>query len=41
MAGAKQMALDLHEKAIDNLKMFGPEADLLRDLSRYIIERDH
>lgn len=41
MAGAKQMALDLHQNAIDNLKMFGPEADLLRDLSRYIIERDH
>lgn len=41
MTGAKQMALELHEKAIDNLKIFGPEADLLRDLSRYIIERDH
>ncbi|MGR9086343.1 MAG: (2E,6E)-farnesyl diphosphate synthase [Gammaproteobacteria bacterium] len=41
MAGAKQKALDLHEKAIESLDIFGNEADLLRDLSLYIIERDH
>jgi farnesyl diphosphate synthase len=41
MAGAKQKAQELHEKAIDNLSIFGKEADLLRDLSLYIIERDH
>ncbi len=41
MAGAKQKALDLHERAIDSLSGFGAEADLLRDLSRYIIERKH
>ncbi|MGZ8189319.1 MAG: (2E,6E)-farnesyl diphosphate synthase [Methylosarcina sp.] len=41
MAGAKQKALDLHEKAIESLNVFGKEADLLRDLSLYIIQRDH
>lgn len=41
MAGAKQKALDLHEQAVDSLGDFGAEADLLRDLSRYIIERSH
>ncbi|MGR8981054.1 MAG: (2E,6E)-farnesyl diphosphate synthase [Gammaproteobacteria bacterium] len=41
MAGAKQKAQELHEKAIDSLRIFGKEADLLRDLSLYIIERDH
>lgn len=41
MAGAKQKAHELHEMALDNLRIFGDEADLLRDLSLYIIERDH
>jgi geranylgeranyl pyrophosphate synthase len=41
MAGAKQKALELHEKAIESLTIFGSEADLLRDLSLYIIQRDH
>ncbi len=41
MAGAKQKAQELHEKAIENLSVFGKEADLLRDLSLYIIQRDH
>ncbi len=41
MAGAKQKAQELHEQAIDSLNSFGNEADLLRDLSLYIIERDH
>lgn len=41
MAGAKQKARELHEKAIDSLSIFGKEADLLRDLSLYIIQRDH
>jgi geranylgeranyl pyrophosphate synthase len=41
MAGAKQKAQELHEKAIDSLAVFGAEADLLRDLSLYIIQRDH
>jgi farnesyl diphosphate synthase len=41
MAGAKQKAQELHELAIDSLSAFGSEADLLRDLSLYIIQRDH
>ncbi len=41
MAGAKQKAQELHEQALDNLSIFGSEADLLRDLSLYIIQRDH
>ncbi|MGZ8227218.1 MAG: (2E,6E)-farnesyl diphosphate synthase [Methylococcaceae bacterium] len=41
MAGAKQKALELHEKALDSLSIFGDEADLLRDLSLYTIQRNH
>ena len=41
LAGAKQKALELHEKALDSLSVFGKEADLFRDLSLYIIQRDH
>jgi geranylgeranyl pyrophosphate synthase len=41
MVGAKQKAQELHEKAVVCLDIFGPEADLLRDLSLYIIQRDH
>lgn len=39
--GAKQKAEVLHDQAIDSLTDFGAEADLLRDLSLYIIQRDH
>lgn len=41
MAGAKQKAQELHEAALTSLSSFGTEADLLRDLSLYIIERSH
>lgn len=41
LAGAKQKAQELHEQALDNLSIFGSEADLLRNLSLYIIQRDH
>lgn len=41
LAGAKQKAQELHELALENLSLFGEEADLLRDLSLYIIQRDH
>ena len=41
LAGAKQKAQELHEKAIESLSGFGKEADLLRDLSLYIIQRTH
>lgn len=39
MAGAKEKAQDMHEAAIDSLKTLGPEADLLRQLSQFIIDR--
>jgi len=39
--GAKEKAQELHEQAVKSLSGFGPEADLLRDLSLYIIQRDH
>lgn len=41
LAGAKQKAQELHEKALESLSIFGAEADLLRDLSLYIIQRTH
>ena len=41
LSGAKQKAQELHEKAIENLAYFGVQADLLRNLSLYIIQRDH
>lgn len=41
LAGAKQKAQELHEKALASLSDFGKEADLLRDLSLYIIQRTH
>jgi farnesyl diphosphate synthase len=41
LAGAKRKAQELHENALESLSIFGKEADLLRDLSLYIIQRDH
>lgn len=41
LSGAKQKAQELHEQALESLSNFGSEADLLRDLSLYIIQRDH
>lgn len=39
MAGAKQKALDLHAEALENLSGFGKNADILRSISLYIIQR--
>lgn len=39
--GAKQKAQDLNTQALDALSQFGNEANLLRELSRYIIEREN
>ena len=39
MAGAKAKALDLHQQALNSLEIFDTSADILRMLSRYIIER--
>lgn len=39
LAGAKQKARELHLEALDTLSTFGAEADLLRELSRFIVQR--
>jgi len=41
LQGAKEKAQALHEEALKSLDVFGSEANLLRDLSLYIIQRDH
>ncbi len=41
LEGAKEKAQNLHEQALESLADFGSEADVLRDLSLYIIQRDH
>ncbi len=41
MAGAKQKAQDLHQQAITALETFGESAQVLRQLSSYIISRNH
>ncbi|WP_106638900.1 polyprenyl synthetase family protein [Allosphingosinicella vermicomposti] len=38
---ARQQAHMLVDQAIDHLKDFGAEADLLRAIARFVIERDH
>ena len=38
--GAKQAALDLHDKALVALDIFDKKADTLRNLSKYIVNRD-
>ncbi len=41
LSGAKKKALELHEEALQSLDVFKTEADLLRSLSLYIIQRRH
>ncbi|MBA4353645.1 MAG: farnesyl-diphosphate synthase, partial [Novosphingobium sp.] len=38
---AREQARRLVEQAIDLLASYGPEADLLRELARFIVERNH
>jgi farnesyl diphosphate synthase len=38
---ARQQAQALVDQAIDHLRGFGDEADLLRDVARFAVERDH
>lgn len=40
LSGARQKARELHERALTALRDFGPEAEPLRQLSAFIIERD-
>jgi geranylgeranyl pyrophosphate synthase len=39
MDGAKQKLRELHQEAFSALDMFGSEADLLRDIARFIVQR--
>ena len=41
MEGAKRLARELHDDAISALGDFGPEAEPLRQLAAYIVEREH
>jgi len=41
LQSAKQKALELHEQALSALDIFGKDAEPLRTLSSYIINRDH
>ncbi|WP_198262649.1 (2E,6E)-farnesyl diphosphate synthase [sulfur-oxidizing endosymbiont of Gigantopelta aegis] len=41
LAGAKEMAQQCHQNALDSLNIFDQKADPLRWLSKYIITRDH
>jgi len=38
---SKKLALELHEDAISHLEIFGKDADILRELSAYIIGREY
>jgi farnesyl diphosphate synthase len=38
---ARQQAAHLVEQAIEHMQSFGPEADLLRAIARFAVERDH
>jgi farnesyl diphosphate synthase len=39
LSGAKRKAWEMHEEAVESLKSLGAQADLLRALSRFIIQR--
>ena len=39
--GAKKLGIELKDRALSALDAFGEEAWMLRDLARYIVERDH
>jgi len=41
LEGAQKRALELHQRAIQSLEIFDDSADILRQLSAYIIEREH
>ena len=41
MAEAKRLADELHQDAVDSLSIFGAEADPLRELAEYIIQRQN
>lgn len=38
---SQEKALDLHQHALQSLNSFGDEADILRDISHWFVEREH
>jgi len=41
LQAARDKALDLHRQALEALQDFGPEADILRTISHWFVERDY
>jgi geranylgeranyl diphosphate synthase type II len=40
LEGAKNLACEARDAALNSLKIFGPEADALRQLARFVVERE-
>lgn len=40
LEASQKLALEQHQAALSHIEIFGPEADTLRELSAYIVERD-
>jgi len=38
---SKQRAKELEHRAIDALNLFGPKADPLREIARFVVSREH
>ncbi len=41
LQAAKEKALDLHHQALEAISCFGPEADILRTISHWFVQRSH
>jgi geranylgeranyl diphosphate synthase type II len=41
LAAARAKAYDCRDRALTQLAAFGPEADFLRELVRFVVDRDH
>jgi farnesyl diphosphate synthase len=41
LQAAQEKALELHKQAIESVRIFGQEADILRTISQWFVERDH
>ncbi|KJS17444.1 MAG: geranyl transferase [Peptococcaceae bacterium BRH_c4b] len=41
LAAARAKAYDCRDRALTQLEAFGPEADFLRELVRFVVDRDH
>ena len=41
LEASREKAVELHEKALKSLSIFGEEADILRYISAWFVERTH